>query len=49
MWVGKSPWETSGLKENAPQRSCWNIWSPVGGTIWKGLGDKALLGRCVTR
>lgn len=43
------PWQTGGMNENAPLRSCWNIWSPAGGTSWKGLGDMALLGRSVTR
>lgn len=47
--AGKVPLQTSGLNENAPLCSCWNIWSPAGGTTWKGLGDVALLGRSVTR
>lgn len=45
----KVPQQTGGVNENAPLCSCWSIWSPVGGTTWKGLGDVALLGRSVTR
>ena len=33
-----------GLNENDPHRLIYlNAWSPVGGTIWKGLGGVALL------
>jgi hypothetical protein len=36
--------ETLSLNENGPRRLIYlNIWSPVVGTVWKGLGSAAIL------
>lgn len=35
---------SGGLNENGPHRfNCFNAWSPVGGTVWEGLREVALL------
>lgn len=41
LWTEKNH---SGLNKNDPHRFiCLNTWSPVAGTIWKGLGGVALM------